>query len=59
MDQIRYSYSIFDLSKKITILLSNYIKDPQYKKTRKQDAFILVQKFGKLIFLIIFTCNLT
>ena len=57
MNRLSQNYELNDIDQKMTILLSNHIEFSRYMKIKKQNVFVLIRKFNKFIFFIIFICN--
>ena len=57
MNRLNQNYKFNDIDQKMTILSSNHIEFFRYMKIKKQKIFVLIRKFNKFIFFIIFICN--
>ena len=58
MNRINENYELILIDNKANILFFNFINDSRYIKIKKQNVLTLIRRFEKLIFFIIFICNL-
>ena len=57
MNRINKNYELIFIDNKANILFFNFTNNFRYIKIKKQNTLILIHKFEKSTFFIIFTCN--
>ena len=58
MNRIDEGVELIDINIKTSIFFFNFTNNFRYIKIKKQNVLILIRRFEKSTFFIIFTCNL-